>query len=182
MAQSCKQGLRKYKSTYHALSTILKEEYSQNMLGIYLSTSLLIPCLLQHSIEPLLELITPVLTDRLFHSKKASSLSVVLLDFTISTLDLLIVTPIETIRKRLQCQAILKTPMEGTRDFNTVVECSFLPPNLPYSSPLDCAWRILMVESGIGGLYRGFKAKLAFTFSVALLQLLSRYASLDQDW
>ena len=188
MAQTCKKGLRKYKSTYHCLTTIVQEEFSPHnptqtststLLGIWLTPNLLIPSLFQHCLEPLFEHITPVLTDRLLHSRKASSLAVVLLDFGISALELLIMTPIETVRKRLQCQAMITTPILSgeSRDFNTVVELSSSP--LAYSSPLDCIWRIVMVEEGISGLYRGFKAKITFAFSVALLQFLSSVNGLD---
>jgi fusion and transport protein UGO1 len=185
IAQTCKKGLRKYKSTYHALSTILKEEYSTHhpqtsismLLGIWLTPNLLIPSILQHGLEPLFEHITPLLADRLLNSRKARSIAVVLLDFTISTIELLIMTPIETVRKRLQCQAIITTPMEGSREYNTVVEIASTP--LAYSSPLDCVWRILMVEDGISGLYRGFKAKLTYSFAIALLQLGASMSKLE---
>ena len=113
MAQTCRKGLRKYTSTWSALYTIANEEYSQNPLGLWLTPNLLIPSLLQHSIQPFLEFIAPVLTDRLLRGHKAGSWSVIALDLAISTIELVIMIPIETVRKRLQCQAIRNTPIQG---------------------------------------------------------------------
>jgi fusion and transport protein UGO1 len=162
--------MKKYDSIWHGLTTIYQEEHYSNILGLWFGPHLFLPTLVQHLSQPLFQHITPILTDRLwFRSRKASTLAAVALELGISTLELLFIMPVETVRRRLQCQSMRKTPIDD-REFITVVP---LAP-MPYSSAYDCAWRIVTQESsGIAGLYRGFKARFQFTLIIALLQILN---------
>jgi mitochondrial fusion and transport protein UGO1 len=178
VVQTSKRGKRKYKSMLDALLTIVQEEFPHEYFGIVTSPPLFIPSLIFHFLSPIFQHSTPIVLDRLFGATSEDSLLFVITEFSISLLELVVLLPIETIRKRMQCQVIRKTPLtKRERDFEGLVE---LDP-IPYTSVLDCLYRIVMEENKfkLSRLYRGFKVRLMMNIMVAFLQLISK--SIDRE-
>lgn len=173
---------RKYKGPLHALRTIIAEE--GGLGGLYLSHNL-VPTLLYHTITPLLQNTTPLIIDRVFGiSASDSPFLYSLAELGLNTLEILITLPLDTIRKRMQCQIRSRTP--GNKRFETVVA---LRP-VPYTGVTDALYRIVKEEGGrrrkkgsskkkasknilpgwgLRGLYQGFSMK--FTSNVILFIL-----------
>ncbi|KAI9474050.1 MAG: mitochondrial carrier domain-containing protein [Benjaminiella poitrasii] len=134
IVQSASPHCSKYKGPLHALRAMLAEE--GGIRGIYLSKNL-IPTLFYHTITPLISCSTPLLIARLLRISAADSpILYGAAELTLSTVGLLITLPLETIRKRLQCQTT--NPVE----FKTTVA---LRPQ-PYRGILDALYKILKEE------------------------------------
>jgi fusion and transport protein UGO1 len=172
VVQTSRKGLRKYTSTFHAFTTILQEEFPNDYLGIITSPQLFIPSFIYHILNPIFQHSTPVILDRLVGATRDDSLLFAATEFGVSFVELLVMLPIETIRRRMQCQVIRKTPStERERDYQGLVE---LDP-IPYRSVIDCLYRVVMEDNQfkISRLYRGFRVRLVTNVMVAILQLLS---------
>ncbi len=78
----------------------------------------------------------------------------------LALLELLILLPIDTVRKRLLVQS---TKFENT----SIRLCP-----VPYKSMWNCAWRIFHEEGGIKALYRGLKTRMSMCIIVACFHLL----------
>lgn len=129
--QSSSPLCRKYHGTFHALKTMFLEE--GGLKGVYLSKNL-IPTLFYHTITPLISCSTPLVIARLLRISAADSpILYGVAELTLSTIGLLILLPIETIRKRLHCQV---------PDFKTAVATR----PQPYRGFLDALYRILKEE------------------------------------
>lgn len=103
VVQSSSPLCSKYKGPIHALRTMFYEE--GGLRGVYLTSKNLFPTLLYHTITPLLSCSTPLIISRLLHISAADNpILYSAAEFTLSTLGLLVMLPIETIRKRLHCQ------------------------------------------------------------------------------
>ncbi|KAI7907609.1 mitochondrial carrier domain-containing protein [Cokeromyces recurvatus] len=134
IVQSASPHCSKYKGLFHALRTMFSEE--GGIRGVYLSKNL-VPTLFYHTMSPLISCSTPLLIARLLHiSATDSPILYGAAELTLSTLGLLITLPLETIRKRLQCQTT--NPIE----FKTTVA---LRPQ-PYRGLLDALYKILKEE------------------------------------
>jgi fusion and transport protein UGO1 len=167
--QTRKKGLMKYKSTMHCYLTILKEEYD-SFFDLY-NNKLLFPTAIYHILSPLFRNSTPLVVDKLFGYSN-NSIAVVFVEFGISLMELIVLVPLQTIRRRLMGQIIRRKPID--REFTTIID---LDP-IPYSSWFDCMIRIMHEGSPEGkwsfrGLYRGFRVRLITNAVVALLQLLT---------
>ncbi|ORX61560.1 mitochondrial carrier [Hesseltinella vesiculosa] len=139
IVQSASPLHRKYKGPLHALRTILEEE--GGFRGLYLNHNLL-PTVLYHALTPLLQNITPIFIDRVLKINASDSPFVYgLAELSLNTLELLIMLPLETIRKRLQCQIRSRT---SKKRFETVVA---LRP-VPYTGIADAAYHIIKEEGG----------------------------------
>ncbi|KAG0165096.1 hypothetical protein DFQ28_009226 [Apophysomyces sp. BC1034] len=180
IVQSASPLQRKYKGPLHALRTILSEE--GGLGGLYLSHNLL-PTLLYHTITPLLQNTTPLIIDRVFRVSAGDSPFLYgLAELGLNTLEILITLPLDTIRKRLQCQIRTRTP--GKKRFESVVA---LRP-VPYTGMTDAVYRIMKEEGGrkktkgkqkkgrsmltgwgLRGLYQGFSMQ--FTSNLVLFVL-----------
>jgi fusion and transport protein UGO1 len=137
--QSASPLHRKYKGPVHALRTILEEE--GGLKGLYLNHNLW-PTVLYHTLTPLLQNTTPLIIDRVLRiSANDSPFLYGLAELGLNTLELLIMLPLETIRKRLQCQIRTRTPKKR---FETVVA---LRP-VPYTGVIDAAYHIIKEEGG----------------------------------
>ncbi|KAI8899735.1 mitochondrial carrier domain-containing protein [Globomyces pollinis-pini] len=181
IVQTSNKTRKKYTSTLNALSTIIAEEYPSTPFSIVFSPNLFVPSLLYHTLNPLFQHSTPIVADRLFGVGLSSPRLYIFTEFGINLLELIVMLPIETVRKRLQCQSIQQQLIsEETLNFETVVDVS----PIPYTGYLDCIYRILTEEGirrkktrkdswGIRGLYRGFRARLMTNIMVAILQLLT---------
>jgi hypothetical protein len=74
--------------------------------GMYFNSNLLIPSIFEHTVRPLLTLSIPLLLERtLGYSPEMSPITYSLCDLSLGLGSLLILLPIETVRKRLQIQA-----------------------------------------------------------------------------
>ncbi|KAI7868180.1 mitochondrial carrier domain-containing protein [Spinellus fusiger] len=182
IVQSASPLKRKYKGPFHALRTILSEE--GGLQGLYFSHNL-VPTLLYHSLIPLIQNAAPLVIDRVFCiSANDSPFLHGLAELGLNTLELIITLPLDTIRKRLQCQIRSRT---SVKRFESVVA---LRP-VPYTGVMDTCYRIVKEEGGrrqeknvkgrkgwereaspgwgLRGLYQGFSMQ--FTSSVLLFVL-----------
>ncbi|KAI9364064.1 mitochondrial carrier domain-containing protein [Pilaira anomala] len=133
VVQSSSPLCRKYHGPLHALRTMFHEE--GGLKGVYLQSQNLFPTLLYHTITPLLSCSTPLIIARLFHIFPADSpILYGAAELALSTLGLLVMLPIETIRKRLQSQ------VKG--DFKSAVA---LRP-APYRGFFDALYKIMKEE------------------------------------
>ncbi|CAO3598224.1 unnamed protein product [Absidia cylindrospora] len=147
MVQSASPLHRKYKGPLHALRTILDEE--GGLKGLFLNHNLW-PTVLYHTLTPLLQNSTPLVIDRVLRiSANDSPFLYGLAELGLNTLELMIMLPLETIRKRLQCQIRTRTPKKR---FDSVVA---LRP-VPYTGMVDAAYHIIKEE---GGQRRGGKRR-----------------------
>ncbi|KAI7899487.1 mitochondrial carrier domain-containing protein [Cokeromyces recurvatus] len=138
--QSASPLRRKYKGPFHALRTIIQEE--GGIKGLYFSHNL-VPTLLYHSITPLLQNVTPLIIDRVFRiSATESPFLYSLAELGLNTLEILVTLPLDTIRKRLQCQIRTRTP--GNKRFEPVVA---LRP-VPYTGVANAIYCIIKEEGG----------------------------------
>lgn len=132
VVQSASPLCTEYNGPFHALRTMLAEE--GGIRGIYLSKNL-IPTLFYHTITPLLACSTPLLIARLLKISAADSPIVYsAAELALSTLGLLLMLPLETIRKRLHCQV--------PGEFKSTVA---LRPQ-PYRGVLDALYKIMKEE------------------------------------
>ncbi|KAI8881517.1 mitochondrial carrier [Backusella circina FSU 941] len=140
VVQSASPLQRKYKGPFDGLYTMIKEE--GGLKGLYLNHNL-VPTLLYHTITPLLQNTIPLIIDRVFRiSASESPFLYSLAELGLNTLDVLLTLPLETIRKRLQCQIRTRTP--GNKRFEPVVA---LRP-VPYTGIMNAAYSIIKEEGG----------------------------------
>lgn len=137
IVQSSSPLCSKYKGPIHAFRTMLHEE--GGLRGIYLTSKNLFPTLLYHTITPLLSCSTPLIIARLLHISPADSpILYGAAEFTLSTLGLLVMLPIETIRKRLHCQM-------NNGDYYSFKSTVALRP-APYRGFFDALYKIMKEE------------------------------------
>ncbi|KAI8061324.1 mitochondrial carrier domain-containing protein [Thamnidium elegans] len=133
VVQSSSPLCSKYNGPVHALRTMFHEE--GGLKGVYFHSKNLFPTLLYHTITPLLSCSTPLIIARLFHIFPADSpILYGAAELALSTLGLVVMLPIETIRKRLQSQ------VQG--DFKSAVA---LRP-APYRGFFDALYKIMKEE------------------------------------
>lgn len=138
--QSASPLQRKYKGPFHALRTIIQEE--GGIKGLYFSHNFL-PTIIFHTVTPLLQNITPLIIDRVLRiSANESPFLYSLAELGLNTLEVLITLPLDTIRKRLQCQIRTRTP--GNKRFESVV--AMRP--VPYTGMANAAYCIIKEEGG----------------------------------
>ncbi|KAI8071148.1 mitochondrial carrier domain-containing protein [Gilbertella persicaria] len=136
--QSASPLQRKYKGPFHALKTIIQEE--GGIQGLYFSHNTL-PTILFHTITPLLQNTTPLIIDRVLNiSANESPFLYSLAELGLNTLEILITLPLDTIRKRLQCQIRTRTP--GKKRFEPVVATR----PVPYTGIANAAYCIIKEE------------------------------------
>ncbi|KAH8547744.1 mitochondrial carrier domain-containing protein [Umbelopsis sp. PMI_123] len=139
IVQSASPLRRKYKGPWHALRTIVAEE--GGLKGLYMSHNL-VPTMLYHSLIPLISNTGPLIIDRVFRISAVDSPFLYgLAQLGLDTLELIITLPLETIRKRMQCQIRSRVP--GKR-FESVVP---LRP-VPYAGVSDAVYKIMKEEGG----------------------------------
>ena len=132
VVQSSSPLCSKYKGPIHALRTMFYEE--GGLRGVYFFSKNLFPTLLYHTITPLLSCSTPLIIARLLHISPADNpILYGAAEFALSTLGLLVMLPIETIRKRLHCQV---------HDYKSAVA---LRP-APYRGFFDALYKIMKEE------------------------------------
>ena len=131
-------GLPSTPSSVGALRDLIERE--GGLSGLYLHPNLLIPTLLEHTLRPLLTLSIPLLLERQFNlSPDLSPITYSLCDLTLGLGSLLILLPIETVRKRLQIQ-----PRDGAKRIKTIVRTR----EKHYVGVVEAMWRIMTEETG----------------------------------
>ncbi|KAJ3321115.1 hypothetical protein HDV06_004568 [Boothiomyces sp. JEL0866] len=93
-------------------------------------------------------------------------------ELAVSIVEALVMLPIETIRRRLQCQVIRKAP-NTEKDDREFIGCVSLS-KIPYTGIMDAFFRISNEEGGIRELYRGLRVRVVGSIMVALLQAMTR--------
>lgn len=186
IVQSASPGVRTYSGLLHCLGSMMQNE--GGLRGVYLSPNL-IPTILYHLITPLVSSTAPLVIDRLFHVT-ASDAPILygLAELVLSTLEVLVTLPIETIRKRIQCQVRFK---DG-RVFHTCVATR----PVKYTGFLDGMYKVMKEEGsstkrrkrdegdskeevkkaggwGIQGLYKGFGIQCASNVLSSLVHTLN---------
>ncbi|KAG0234725.1 hypothetical protein BGX31_004464 [Mortierella sp. GBA43] len=138
VVQSSDPKQRKYTGMLNCISTIISEEgFTALWGGVNLA-----PTILYHTARPLISNLVPLIIDRVFNiSSVDSPVLYSLAELALDIVDLLIILPIETVRKRLQIQIQAKIP--GKR-YETVVETR----KRPYAGIVDCVRKIVQEEGG----------------------------------
>jgi fusion and transport protein UGO1 len=122
--------------------------------SLYLHSNLLFPAVLEHTLRPLLTLSIPLLLERQFNiSPDLSPITYSLCDLSLGLGSLLILLPIETVRKRLQLQsravsvtaAGIGSKSKSTGDMKSIVRLK----ETPYVGIVDAMWRIVNEETGV---------------------------------
>ncbi|KAJ1659729.1 hypothetical protein IWQ61_001223 [Dispira simplex] len=173
MIQSSLPQYRKYTSVFSGLRTVLREE--GGLSALYFSGVHLIPTVVFHSLRALFENTSALVIARVFGISTADApLSYALAEFAIRTVELLVMLPIDTIRKRLQAQprytkafqlsvTSQSAPHAGSRSrrgvasgiasTGTLTTLGFRPFHplvnlspIPYTGMLNCAYRVLSEE------------------------------------
>lgn len=142
IVQSASPLCCKYKGVLHAFTTMCREE--GGIRSVYLSNNNLAPTILYHTIRPLLASSVPIVIDRML-GITASDAPVLYgaAELAIRTLGLLVIVPLEIIRKRLQCQVVRSTSTAAViSPFHTTV--AIRP--VPYNGVLDALYKIMKEE------------------------------------
>ncbi|KAI9188619.1 mitochondrial carrier domain-containing protein [Polychytrium aggregatum] len=185
IAQTAHRHHRKYKGTLHALSTVLEEE---GLTTLYFGTHCL-PTLIHFTVQPFFKNATQLIIQRWLRlSSDESPLTVLVAEVGLIGLEIFISMPIETVKRRLQCQ--VSTPFPKEPKYETMIQQS----KIPYTSFWDCFWRIIKEEGGVRvkgrhgkvsrrrgwlstwglkGLYKGWKQRLAARILLLLLNTLT---------
>ncbi|CAO3590965.1 unnamed protein product [Absidia cylindrospora] len=146
IVQSASPLQRKYKGPVHALRTILEEE--GGLKGLYMNHNLW-PTIFYHALTPLLRNTTPLIIDRVFRiSANDSTFLYGLAELGLRTLELVLLLPLETIRKRLQCQLSNKANTGKQKKRQQPLETVVAMRPVPYTGMVDAAYRIVTEEGG----------------------------------
>ncbi|KAI9311010.1 mitochondrial carrier domain-containing protein [Dichotomocladium elegans] len=136
IVQSSAPHVAKYKGIYHAFKTICREE--GGIRSLYVSS--LTPTILYYTARPLISSSIPIVIDRtLGISAPDSPVLYSAAEFSLRTLGLLITLPLETIRKRIQCQARAK-------DNRIIFETAVVVRPVPYKGFFDALYKIMKEE------------------------------------
>lgn len=139
IAQSAASTYRTYSGPIDALSRILKEE--GGLKGAYLHPHLVVPTILESALRPLIALTFPHALGSLLRVSEEAKLEWPTVEFIAGCAGLLVLLPIETIRRRLQIQ-----PRGGGNLMKTCVQTR----KKPYYGVVDAFWRILTEECSDG--------------------------------
>ncbi|KAH9255894.1 hypothetical protein BASA83_003138 [Batrachochytrium salamandrivorans] len=156
VVQTSKRHLRKYKSIWGTIATIIREEYPNRPLDIFFSSNLLVPSLAFHILSPVFKYLGPLVIERgVGVDEDGNPLVHMLCQISFVLVELAVMLPIETIRKRLMCQVVRRTSIRqpGIRksggheeqELHTLVQTS----PFPYTDSLNCLYRIIKEEGGV---------------------------------
>ncbi|OCF34136.1 hypothetical protein I316_04085 [Kwoniella heveanensis BCC8398] len=137
--------------------------------SLYLHQNLLIPALLEHTIRPLLTLSIPIIVERQFGiTSDINPILYSLADLSLGLGSLLVLLPVETVRRRLQLQSrstanagLLTNSKKGMKSIVKLRERD-------YFGVVEAIWRIVTEETGVrrkrkmtekdeGGLFAGIR-------------------------
>ncbi|KAJ3021751.1 hypothetical protein HKX48_007826 [Thoreauomyces humboldtii] len=130
---------RKYRGPFHCLMTMIREE---GWSSIYFGRHFL-PSILHQTLVPAFQHAAPVVIEHLLGViPDDSPVTYTICELAFKCVELAVTMPLETTRRRLQCQIATREPEE--RPFEPAVARS----PLPYTGLVDCATRIVLEESG----------------------------------
>ena len=139
----------KSKSSIGLLRDAIAEE--GGVSGLYTHPHLLIPAVLEHTLRPIFTLSIPLVIERkLGISPDASPITYSMLDLSLGLASLLIILPIETVRKRLQLQDRMSTDelwQRGGKREN-VRKSIVRGRKRQYYGVVDAIWRVMTEETG----------------------------------
>lgn len=143
VVQSSASYKKKYHGVFHSLKTMTREEGVYNMyFGINL-----VPTLLYHAVVPISKELVALFIERVLCVDFVEQpVRYLLWESFLGLAELMVTLPLQTIRRRLQCQI---EPCNGVSNthishFNTVVARS----DVPYRGLRDCFRRIVCEEGG----------------------------------
>lgn len=149
IVQSSQPRYKKYSGPFEGLRKIAAEEGGWSTT--YLHPNLFFPALLDNLVRPLIQIATPLFIDRQLRIERvAQPVLYGLADLVLSTAGLLLILPIETIRKRLQLQsrsAVAPSSGQGAGKVRPFRPCVETRP-APYAGIVDATYRIITEESG----------------------------------
>ncbi|KXS19861.1 mitochondrial carrier [Gonapodya prolifera JEL478] len=139
IVQTVSPSSRKYNNTFHALWTIRHEEG----ISVFFTGTNLYASILLHTSKSIFKHCSELFIERGLGLKSEERPFLYnLCELLWNLSDLLITLPIETVRRRLQCQ--IDPGVRQEREFRTLVELR----QAPYSGVLDCAQRLVDEEGG----------------------------------
>ena len=113
--------------------------------SLYFSSGLFIPTVLEHTIRPLLTLSIPLLLERqLGISPELSPITYSMCDLGLGLASLVVLLPIETVRKRLQLQRRGAAREKGKK-MKSIVKVR----EREYVGVVEAIWRIVTEETGV---------------------------------
>ena len=138
-------SLKESKSSLSLLRDAVNRE--GGFTGLYLHSHLIVPAILEHTLRPLLTLSIPLFIERQLNiTPDVSPVTYSMLDLSLGLASLLVILPIETVRKRLQLQdrAFLDAEDEGKpRERKSIVRLR----QRPYHGVVEAIWRIITEET-----------------------------------
>lgn len=153
--------------------------------GLYTASNLLIPAVMELTLRPLLTLSIPLVLERwLGVSPDLSPITYSLAELGLNIASLILILPIETVRRRLQLQS--RAP-GGGKHYRSVVRLR----DRDYVGMVEAVWRIISEEtsaprkrkmtytdeggffSGVGQLYRGFGMMVTANFTMFGLKMVT---------
>ncbi|TPX70184.1 hypothetical protein SpCBS45565_g01885 [Spizellomyces sp. 'palustris'] len=188
---------RKYKGTLHAFRTIISEE---GFVSLYAGRHL-IPTLLHQTLKPLFHCSSAFVIENLLNiSSEMSPFLYALAELGLKAVELVVMLPLETVRRRLQCQVITRVPgdtFEGCVEQNPI----------PYTGLVDCAGRVVLEEGGVrtrakgrrrrkrrkgqavswwgswgvSGLYRGFRMRMVSAVVLMVVNTVADMLDVPED-
>ncbi|KAJ3094841.1 hypothetical protein HDU97_007534 [Phlyctochytrium planicorne] len=182
IAQTLHPVHKKYQNVYDGLQKVVKEE---GFSSLYLNRAV-IPTFLYYVLQSSFRFGTQLFLERaLSLSVEDTPILYKCGEFGLKTLELLLLLPLETVRRRIYCQ-ISKA---SEKPLETVVFSN----RLPYTGFLDCLRRLMTEETAskrrkkagarvekkdsfswsLGPLYRGFRLRLFANASIILLRSFS---------
>lgn len=168
-------------------ATLLRRAIAEEggILGLYTASNVFLPAVLELTLRPLLTLSIPLVLERwLGLSPDLSPITYSIADLGLNVASLVLILPIETIRKRLQLQS--RAP-GGGKHYRSVVRLR----DRDYVGMVEAIWRIVTEEtaaprkhrmstkdeggwfSGVAQLYRGFGMAVTAHLTVFGLGLVS---------
>jgi fusion and transport protein UGO1 len=140
IAQASAARYRRSKGPLHALRQLIEDE--GGLATLFFHSNLLLPALLEGFLRPLIHLGTPLLLDRVLGLRAdRRPYAYGLAELGLGTLGLVLVLPIETVRRRLQLQS--RATGTGSRPYRACVETR----PVPYAGIVDALYRIITEET-----------------------------------
>ena len=140
IVQSAQPRHRKYKGPIHALRTIADEE--GGLGAMFLHANLLLPTVFDCACRGLVHIGVPLLIERALRIPAAEQpVAYALAEFLFNTAALLVLLPIETVRRRLQVQS--RARVQARSPFRACVE---IRPS-PYAGIVETFYRIWTEET-----------------------------------
>jgi fusion and transport protein UGO1 len=147
--------------------------------ALYFHPNILIPTLLEHTLRPILTLSIPLLLERQFSlTPESAPITYAAADLSLGLASLLVLLPIETVRKRLQ----LQTRGRGTgKKLKSIVKLR----ERDYVGVVEGVWRIVTEETGVrrkrtmterdeGGVFSGIRQLYRGVSEISILTIMSR--------